>query len=100
MFQIAYAEYGIQKKRTQNGAIVELLIHARDDENVMHFQGWYTRQAIIDHIKQGHTYMTIFINGNWTKGADVSVVRTIHGEYLRTDRNQTSADNLDNIPEG
>jgi hypothetical protein len=100
VFQIANAEYGIEKKRSYNGTIVELLIHQRDADGVMHFIGWYTRQAIINHINQGHTYMTIIINGNWSKGADVSVVRTIYGEYLRTDRNQTSADNLDNIPEG
>ncbi len=100
MFQVVTAEYGIEKKRTRNGVIVELLIYHRDDSNTMHYVGWYSRQAIIDHIKQGHTYMTIVINGNWHRGADVGVVRTVHGEYLRTDRNQTSADNLGNIPEG
>ena len=33
--------------------------------------------------------------GSWTEGEDV---HTVEGEYIRTDRNQTESDNLDNIP--
>ncbi len=100
MFQVINAEFGIEKKRILDGAIAELLVRRLEADNSMSYVGWYSRQVIVDHIKQGHTYMTIIISGNWCKGADINVVRTNFGEYLRTDRNRTSADNLDNIPEG
>lgn len=32
--------------------------------------------------------------GSWTEGEEV---HTVEGEYIRTDRNQTESDNLDNI---
>jgi hypothetical protein len=102
MYQIQYATFGIEKKRTdKNGKITGLLIHSRGANDVMTNQGWFTRQAIIDHINSGQTYMTISIgNGVWSMGAEVHVVHGKSGDYLRTDRNQIEADNLDSLPEG
>jgi hypothetical protein len=97
-----YADFGLQKKRPDSqGNITDLLVHRREADDSMTYLGWYTRAAIIEHIEQGNTYMTIEIkDGIWHKGAEVHVVRTAHGKYLRTDRNSIARDNLDNLPNG
>ena len=102
MYKVTYANFGIEKKRTdKTGVISALLIWSCDQYNTMNPLGWYTRDAIIQHIKSGQTYMTISITTNgWSMGAEIHVVRTKDGEYLRTDTNQISGDNLVNLPEG
>ncbi|MEO8608316.1 MAG: DUF3892 domain-containing protein [Chloroflexota bacterium] len=102
MYQIQYATFGIEKKRIDNyGRITELLIYRKEDNNNMTHLGWYSRQAIINHINSGQTYMTISIgNGIWNMGAEIHVVHGNTGDYLRTDRNQIAADNLDSLAEG
>ena len=98
------AQFGIEKKRTRNGAISELLIHRQESDRSLTRLGWYTRQAIVDHIEAGNTYMTVRIDhasNTWYPGEDVHVVTTRDGsKYLRTDRNAVPGDNLGNLPEG
>lgn len=106
MYQrVTYADFGVERVRYSGTrtAIAELLIHRCETNDSMTQLGWYTRHSIIDHIKSGQKYMTIQIDrqsNTWHKGADIHVVRTSSGEYLRTDQNQISADNLGNLPEG
>jgi hypothetical protein len=100
--QIAYADFGISKVIDANGVITTLLVHRREANDSMKQLDWYARQAIIESIaKNGSTYMTIHIDkatNTWSKGADIHVVTMKDGkQYLRTDRNQIAADNLDNL---
>lgn len=59
-----------------------------------------TREAVVRMIEQGYTFVTAYVrNGQWSRGADVSVVTIGRDKYLRTDRNQVRADNLGELPE-
>ena len=59
-----------------------------------------TRHAVIDLIQYGNNCWAILQNstGNWDWGAQVHVVTTYHGKFIRTDRNSESRDNLGNLP--
>jgi hypothetical protein len=61
----------------------------------------HRRGDVIDAIKKGTTFVTIFRNASnqWNKGQPVYVIR-VHGqEYLKTVDNGKPIDNLDNLPE-
>lgn len=55
-----------------------------------------TRADIVDSIQSGKSHITIIeVNGVWKKGGDVGIVRGTN--FIRTDNNETKADNLGNI---
>lgn len=57
-----------------------------------------TKHDMIDFInKNPNSVKTKYKNyfGNWTEG---SYVRVVDNQYLRTDSNETKADNLGNLP--
>ncbi len=57
----------------------------------------YTKRSVIDFINDGNAVKTKYVrNGRWVVGEDVHVV---DNSYLRTDNNNTKADNLENLPE-
>ena len=61
-----------------------------------------SRQTIISSIKMGKTYVTAIkspSSGKWECGADVEIVNIEGIDYLRSDRNRTRKDNLENLPE-
>jgi hypothetical protein len=60
-----------------------------------------SRQDVARQVKQDTTFVTIFKDaaGNWAKGQQVYIV-VIHGsEFIKTVRDATPVDNLDNLPE-
>lgn len=61
-------------------------------------QGWSARYSslVISDIKRGeHSYHV-----PWTSGrTEVHVVQASYGEYLRTDRDNTVNNNLDDLPD-
>ena len=60
-----------------------------------------TRQAVVDALDRGATCVTAFMgtDGRYYRGEDVRVVNTPFGRFIRTDRNNILADNLDRLPE-
>jgi hypothetical protein len=60
----------------------------------------YTRQSVIDALKQGYTFVTVNngTNGKLTRGEDVRIVKINGVEYIRTDANNIAKDNLGNLP--
>jgi hypothetical protein len=61
----------------------------------------YNRQAIVDAINNGTTFITIFKNsdGKWNKGQKVYVIKVNGKSYLKTVDNGKEEDNLENLPE-
>ena len=61
----------------------------------------FTRQQVIEQIDNRRTFVTIFKNtdGNWNKGAEVFVITIGSTSFIKTKRDQTAKDNLDNLPE-
>jgi hypothetical protein len=61
----------------------------------------YARQDVVKAINNGSTYVTAFKSndGKWTKGEDVFVIKINGTDYIKTKRDDTAKDNLDNLPE-
>ncbi|RYE37827.1 MAG: DUF3892 domain-containing protein [Sphingobacteriales bacterium] len=61
----------------------------------------YSRQAIVDAINNGTTFVTICKNsdGKYNKGQKVYVIKVKGVGYLKTVDNGKEADNLENLPE-
>ena len=58
--------------------------------------GSVSKEGAISDIEYGwHTYYVQDVLG---RRADVHVVNTAYGKYLRTDPNSSCSDNLDNLP--
>ncbi|ODM73114.1 DUF3892 domain-containing protein [Bradyrhizobium elkanii] len=62
----------------------------------------FTRQTIVKAINDdGITFVTAFktTDGKWRKGEDVFVIHIHNVAYIKTKRDNTTRDNLDNLPE-
>jgi len=58
----------------------------------------HTRSKVIENIDGGHQYYTWFNeNSKWIKGALVQ--KTYDGMFITTDPNETTKDNLGNLPD-
>ncbi|MCW7503565.1 DUF3892 domain-containing protein [Leptospira paudalimensis] len=59
----------------------------------------FTRIQVINKIESNYSFITIIAkDGNWSKGANVEIVKIEGEKYIRTDKNNTKKDNLDNLP--
>lgn len=93
-----WADYLISHvSKDSNGNILKVLLHVDYGEKVS--SGIIkTENEVIDLLKNGYTVeTTLWIYPNWSRGAKVHYVREGSYEYLRTTRNKTDNDNLDNL---
>jgi hypothetical protein len=60
-----------------------------------------SRLTGVSNIKSGYSYVTIYktTENKWKKGEDVRIIKVGNEEFIRTDANQTAADNLGDLPE-
>lgn len=93
-----WADYLISHvKRNSYGIVTSVLLH-KDNGDTTSLIGSKNKDEVINLIKRGFTVKTIVWGyPKWSKGADVHIV--MHGteEHIRTDRNDTDKDNLDNL---
>ena len=61
----------------------------------------FSRSDVVDHLKKGLTFSTVFRTpmGKWRKGEDVHLVIVDGEDYLRTDNKVVASDQFDNVPE-
>jgi hypothetical protein len=62
----------------------------------------FTRQTVVKAISDdGITFVTAFKTneGKWRKGEDVFIVHIHNIAYIKTKKDNTTRDNLDNLPE-
>lgn len=93
-----WADYLISHvKKDSSDRVVSVLLHEDNGETVS--RGYVkTKDEVIALLKRGKTVCTILWGyPKWNKGAEVDYVKYQNGEYLRTDRNKTAKDNLDNL---
>lgn len=58
------------------------------------------RKTVVENLHKDKTYCTIKKgNEGWKKGALVGIIKVKNIEYIRTDKNETEADNLGELPE-
>jgi hypothetical protein len=93
-----WADYLISHvKRDSNGNVMKVLLHADNGDTTTSI-GVKTKDEVVTLIKAGYSVKTILWGYPlWQKGAKVHIVKDNSGEYLRTKRNKTDRDNLDNL---
>ncbi|MES2479069.1 MAG: DUF3892 domain-containing protein [Bacteroidota bacterium] len=94
-----WADYLVSHVRKNNqGVITHLLLHPDNGDTIGSIGTIQTEAQVIQLIKSGKTVKTIVWGyPTWNQGATVNIVKGLNGEYLRTDRDKTAKDNLDNI---
>jgi len=96
-----WADYCISAVRyTQDGAKIALVRVHRDTGESISASEDMSRDRAISLLRAKSTFCTILKNseGKWLKGADVSLVGSWPNEYIRTDKNNTTRDNLGSLP--
>ncbi|MCL1090307.1 MULTISPECIES: DUF3892 domain-containing protein [Shewanella] len=97
-----WADYLISAVRynSEHSHIEQLKAHEDKDDKVVEGTT-YSRQAIVDAINTGTTFLTIYKNGkgNYDKGQKVYVINVNGTGYLKTVDNKKEDDNLENLPE-
>lgn len=98
-----WADYGVSEVRYNSNRthIEKVKVHTiTGNDNTVGSASEWSRAQVITNIKNGKSFVTILRNyGSWKKGQDVHIV-TVNGvEYIRTDQNRRTADNLENLPE-
>lgn len=76
-------------------------VHTREDKGDKVGEPYEeTRRQVVANIEKGFTYCTIFKDqeGGWQKGQQIKVM-SITTKYLKTVPDNTTADNLDKLPE-
>lgn len=98
MAMAKWADYLIsQVERTSSGVVTRVMLHIDNGDTVGKI-GVKTKDEVINLLKKGHRVNTILWKyPSWNNGAEVIYVRGSYGEYLRTNRNSTDEDNLDNL---
>lgn len=87
---------GVWKNSTGN--ITHVHLHKVNENNSFDIGKKVSESEVIKLLKLKNTIMTIIWQyPNWTLGASVEVVQSQFGEYLRTNRDKTAKDNLDNL---
>ncbi|WP_061286344.1 DUF3892 domain-containing protein [Leptospira interrogans] len=96
-----WADYLISKVCYASGGtpIKEVATRQDNGESVSTSTQSLTRSQVITKIENGSTFVTIFEkDGKWNKGANVEIVKIDGEKYIRTDKNSTKRDNLENLP--
>jgi hypothetical protein len=93
-----WADYLIsQVKRNSSGVVIEVMLHEDNGDSITKI-GIKTKDEVVNLLKKRKTVYTILWGyPKWNKGAEVSYLSNSNGEYLRTNRNSTDKDNLDNL---
>ena len=94
-YGISAVQYDIEKTR-----INKVKVH-EDEGDTIGVAAIWLRSDVISSLENNETFVTIIkgSDGKWKKGEDVRIVKINNINYIRTDRNQKSSDNLGNLPE-
>lgn len=98
-----WADYGISSVRynDERSHIVKVKVHEDKGDSFGSAEEW-SRNQVVSAMERGKTFVTILkegTDGKWRKGQDVHIITVKGVKYIRTDKNQTASDNLENLPE-
>ena len=98
-----WADYGISAVRfnAEGTHIDSVKVHVDYGDGVFGAGEEWARTKVVSAIDDDEkTFVTILKkDGNWSKGQEVHTI-TVNGvKYIRTDKDKTAKDNLDNLPE-
>lgn len=99
---VKWADFGISRVHynKEHTNIVEVK-RRKDSGESLGNEEPRSRQDVVNDLKSGVTYVTIIETSpnNWKKGKEVGIVKVQGVEYIRTDKNETASDNLEELPE-
>ena len=99
-----WADYLITGVRYDQNEVYISIVEAREDkDSELGSPANYKREQIVSAIKNGTSFVTAFkVKENdkyvFKMGASVDIIIVDNVEYLRTDKNKTKKDNLENLP--
>lgn len=95
-----WADYCISAVRyNSTGAHIEKVEVRVDNGDTIGTPTEASKNDVVTSIESGKTFVTITKNGtSWNEGEDVRVINVNNNKYLRTDRDNTPADNLGSLP--
>ena len=95
-----WADYCISKVRysQQHSRIIKAFVHKDLGETIGRGEEW-TREDVVSLIEDGYQVITIMRDDKWKKGQEVQIVMVGGSKYIRTNKDQIKADNLENLPE-
>lgn len=84
--------------KDKNNNISNLLIHLVSENDHFGSGSLKSQTEVINLINQNWVFYTITWGyPNWNLGAKIEVINDKDGQYLRTNRDKTAKDNLDNL---
>ena len=97
-----WADYCISsvKYDSKHTHIVGVKVHEDKGDTVGNAEEW-TRIQVVSARERGRTFVTIFkgSDNQWHRGQDVDILIVNREKFIRTDRDQIAADNLEKLPE-
>lgn len=97
-----WADYAIYAVRynTEHTHIAMVRMHADNGDAFSPETVEWTRQNVVAAIKRGTSFVTVFFrDGQWKMGRPVRIIEIKGVEYIKTLKDNTAADNLDELPE-
>ena len=97
-----WADYLISAVKTNSDQkIVDFFEVNSDLGNMVCQKQIISRHEVIDSIKKGFTYSTVFktATGKWRKGDKVNLILIDGENYLKTNKKPDPQDQFDNVPE-
>jgi len=99
---VKWADYCISAVRYNEDEthIVKVKVHTDEGDTIGNVSEW-ERESVVSAIERGNTFITIFKNteGKWGKGQEVHTIKVNGKKFIRTDKNTTASDNLENLPQ-
>lgn len=87
---------GVWKDNVDN--ITFVYLHKVNENNSIDIGKKTSKGEVVNLLKLNNSIKTIIWQySGWILGANVEVVQSQFGEYLRTNKDKTSKDNLDNL---
>lgn len=92
--EVSYTETNTTKH------ISQVKVHIDNGDSVGVSSIW-SRQDVMNALDLNSTFFTIIKNANkeWTKGAEVKKIWEYNNWYIKTLKDNTTKDNLENLPE-
>ncbi len=95
-----WADYLISQASYDSNHHLSKIRHHKDSGVVIDDGQIITRDALIENLKNGIEYVTIFSsNSTWKLGDKVFLVKAGNEFFIRTDSNKVEADNLKFVSE-
>jgi hypothetical protein len=94
-----WADYLISHvKKDSNGVITHVVVHIDNGGDAIDGGTVKSESEIIQLLEDGYSVKTIMWEyPKWYEGAPVKRIKGQHKDFLRTERDQTAKDNLDNM---